>query len=226
MRNAPQPATRQTTEDANGAAIVYHEHMKLISVPIWACVCAALLAGCGGAYTGHLFGVEGPDTPLMPNSKGLYSVKGNIAVAAAAANEVKEADAFYIIIFNESPVYIEYDKDAVTLLDEDGKEHKQLSRSRVRQLRRRYSLKPPIGFKGDVFAQRGYRLDRGDRISPLNPADVLSSKVMPKSRFEFFVFFPRKSGSSDVLHLKIPQVIMGDSGDELVYIFRFEKQTE
>ena len=214
--------------DAIPAAIVYHKHMKQIIVPICACVCAALFAGCGGLYSGHLFGVEGPETSATPNSKGgVYSVKNSIGVAAAAVNEVKEADAFYILIFNESPIYIEYDRDAVTLLDQDGKEHKQLSRSRVRQLRRRYkTLRPPIGFRGDVFSERGLRLDRGDRVSPLNPADVLSSKVMPKSRFEFFVFFPRKSAKSDVLHLKIPQVIMGNNGDELVYIFRFEKQTE
>ena len=98
--------------DAIHAAIVYHEHMKQIIVPICACVCAALLAGCGGLYSGHLFGVEGPDTSfLTPNSKGgVFSIKNNIAVAAAAANEVKEADAFYILIFNESPIYIEYDR--------------------------------------------------------------------------------------------------------------------
>ncbi len=215
------------SEDAIHAAIVYHEHMKQIIFPICACVCAALFAGCGGVYSGHLFGVEGPGASLMPNSKGVYSVKNNVGVAAAAANEVKEGDAFYILIFNNSPMFIEYDMAAVTLIDQDGKEHKQLSRSRVRQLRRRYkNLKPPIGFKGDVFSQRGYRLDRGDRVSPLNPADVMSSKVMPKSRFEFFVFFPRKSAASDVLHLKIPQVTMGNTDEELVYIFRFEKQTE
>ena len=187
--------------------------------------CAVLLVGCAAVSSDQLYGVEGPNTPRLPKSNGLIAFKNKVAVAAAASNEVKEADAFYILIFNESDRYVEYDPKAVTLLDASGKEHGQVSESRLRQLKRRYTLKPPIGFKGDVFSQRGPRLDRGDRASPLNPADVFSSKVMPESRYEFYVFFPRVSAGSEHVHLKIPKMIHGAGGEELVYIFRFEKQT-
>ena len=75
--------------------------------------------------------------------------------------------------------------------------------------------------RGDL---EGRLADIGDRVSPLNAADVFTSTVMPGSRGTFFVYFPTKSVSSPVLHLKVGGIELGGFGDELIFMYRFEVQ--
>lgn len=180
--------------------------------------------GCTGMYSGHKFAVPTETSHAMPESKGVIAQQQRVGVAVAAQNEVKDADVFYIVILNEGGEYVEYDEDALRLIDDTGKEIKPLSRMRVRQLKRRYEPKPPIGFSRDIFSQRQQPFSFGDAVSPLNAADVFTSTVMPGSRATFFVYFPAKSASSPVLYLKVAGITLGGSREKLEYMFRFEVQ--
>lgn len=202
----------------------YHARMKHTLLLLSACLATVGSWGCAGIYSGHKFAVPTETSPALPESKGVIAQQQRVGVAVAAQNEVKEADVFYIVILNQAHEYVKYDTTAVRLIDDTGKEHKPLSRNRVRQLRRRYQPKPPIGFSRDVFSQRDERLDMGDRVSPLNAADIFTSTVMPGSRGQFYVYFPAKSVSSPVLHLKVAGIELGGFNEELTYMFRFEVQ--
>lgn len=183
-----------------------------------------VVLGCSGMYSGHKFAVVTETSHAMPESKGVIAQQQGVGIAVAAQNEVKDADVFYIVILNEAGQYVEYDKSAVRLIDDTGKEFKPLSRVRVRQLKRRYNPKPPIGFSRDIFSQRQRPLSHGDRVSPLNAADVFTSTVMPHSRGSFFVYFPSKSATSPVLYLKVAGITLGGTREELQFMFRFEVQ--
>jgi len=203
----------------------YHGRMKLSPLYVSLAACLLLSAmGCSGLYAGHKFAVSTETAHQLPESKGVISQQRGIGVAVAAQNEVKDADVFYVVIMNESGEYVKYDKNALRLIDDTGKEHKPLNRHRVKQLTKRYKPRPPIGFSRDVFSQRQAHADIGDRVSPLNAADVFTSTVMPGSRGTFFVYFPTKSVSSPVLHLKVGGIELGGFGDELIFMYRFEVQ--
>ncbi|GIX06176.1 MAG: hypothetical protein KatS3mg115_0579 [Candidatus Poribacteria bacterium] len=184
------------------------------------------LFGCGaGLHTGHKFAIPGPEDQFLEKSKGVLAVREGVAVACAAQNEIKDADVFYLILFNGTNEFLEFDASKVRLLDQSGKAHKPLSRQqRVAKFGARYTPKPPIGVSGDIFRASRAVSSFGDVVSPLNPNELFQAKVMPGSRTAFFVYFPPKSIESSRLTLVVPGIRLGSSQKELTFVFPFEVQ--
>ena len=73
----------------------------------------ATLSSCSGIHYGHIFAVPDAEAEPLPNSNGVISMKNNLIVAAAAQNEVKEADAFYFAMFNRAGEFVSFDRSKI-----------------------------------------------------------------------------------------------------------------
>jgi hypothetical protein len=175
-----------------------------------------------------MFAVPGLDARPLEKSRGVVAIKKGVAVIAAAQNEVKEADAFYLVVYNRSGQFISLDRSQIRLLDHNGKEYKPLSKSQKNfLLGARYTPRPPVGIKGDVFRYDRSMQDFGDiSVSPLNPGEIFRKKIMPGSRSAFFVYFRKRSIASPVLTLIVPQIELGGTREKITFLFKFEVQRE
>ncbi|MBM3215275.1 hypothetical protein FJZ36_10220 [Candidatus Poribacteria bacterium] len=203
--------------------------MKPIPSRWLACLAAALFAisGCTGIHEGHLFPVPDENTTFLPKSKGAAVSKNGVAVVVASMPDVKEADGFFVIIYNSSGQWVSFDRAAVRLLDHNGQSFKPLTRQEQNfLLGARFQPKPPIGIKGDIFRWDRTLSVQGDWVSPLNPEEVIRTSVMHGGKAPFYVYFRRQSGRSPRLTLIIPNVELGSSMEKLTYVFRFAVQTE
>ena len=207
-------------------ALAMMTRFRMMSALLVGGLFVSMLSGCMGLHTGHMFAVPGPDARPLDKSKGVATAKEGVVVVAAAQNEVKEADAFYFIVYNQTGQYLNFDQSEIRLLDHNGKEYKPLSRSQKNfLLGARYKPKPPIGMAEDTF-----RLDRsvaqyGDtQISPLDPGEVFKWKVMPGSRAAFFAYFHKRSVDSPYITVILPNLEKGASKEKLTFLFRFEVQ--
>jgi hypothetical protein len=181
--------------------------------------------GCGGVHRGHLFPVPDENSTFFNKSKGIAVLKQGVAVVVAPMNDVKEADAFYIVVFNKSGQWASFDRNEIRLLDQFGNSYKPMTRQEQNfVLGARFQPQPPFGIAGDVFRWDRTLNTQGDWVSPLNPEEVIKTSVMHGGKSPLFVFFRRQSGKSSRLTLVLPNVELGSSLEKLTYVFRFEVQ--
>lgn len=209
------------------ADLCYSEPMKRLSQfhAILVTILVAAFLSCGGVHRGHLFPVPDENTTFLKDSKGAAVLRSGVAVVCAPLNEVKEADGFYIVLFNKTGQFISFDRNQVRLLDDNGNSYRQLSKSeRNALLGGKFQPKPPMGIRAEVFRWDRTLAVEGDWVSPLKPEEIMKTSVMNGGKLPFFVFFRRVSGKSSRLTLFIPGVEIGGTMDKETFVFRFEVQ--
>lgn len=165
------------------------------------------------------------NSTFFNKSKGLATLKQGVAVVVAPMNDVKEADAFYIVVFNKSGQWVSFDRNEIRLLDQFGNSFKPMTRQEQNfVLGSRFQPQPPFGIVGDVFRWDRTLNIQGDWVTPLKPEEIVRTSVMHGGKAPFFVFFRRRSGKSPRLTLIFPDVELGSSREKLTFVFRFEVQ--
>jgi len=183
------------------------------------------VVGCGSIHGGHLVPIPDENSTFFNKSKGIAVLKQGVAVVVAPVNEVKEADAFYVVVFNKSGQWVNFDRNEIRLLDQFGNSYKPMTRQEQNfVLGSRYKPTPPFGLPGDVFRWDRTLNTQGDWVSPMSPETVTRTSVMHGGKAPLFVYFRRQSGKSPRLTLVIPNVELGSSLEKLTFVFRFEVQ--
>jgi len=179
---------------------------------------------CGGFKSVKLVPVTDPKVNIFPRTNSVGIVKDGIIVLAVPLNDVKEVDAFAIIIVNDTGHWIHLYKNKCVLLDQSGSFSKPIPKSQESlYLSKGFKPKLPLGFKEDVFNWKHGAVWVGD-VGGLPLNDIEKTQVMPKMKQQFFLYFRKRSISSSRLTLIIPNVYNETEGKKTTFAFKFEVQ--
>ncbi|MCZ6676439.1 MAG: hypothetical protein O7E52_04230 [Candidatus Poribacteria bacterium] len=189
-------------------------------------IISALLANlsCSAFQTVRIVPVFDPEATILPASGAVVHVKNGITAMAVPLNEVKEVDAFGVIIFNSTDHFISFKQKDCWMLDQSGNQTKTIHKSLLASyLGKNFKPRLPPEFPAEVFRwNRAFRA-MGD-IAPLPREDIERTTVMPKRRTQFFLYFPKRSIKSSNLRIIVPKVYSEYADTETTFVFKFEVQ--
>ena len=196
--------------------------MKKIIVPLIFILFATV--NCGSFRTVKIVPVADPKVNIFPRTNSVGIVKDGIIVLAVPLNDVKEVDAFGIIIVNDTNHWIHFYKNKCVLYDRSGTSVKPIPESQKNlYLSKGFKPKLPLGFKEDTFNWKHGSAWVGDTGGiPLN--DIEKTQIMPKLKRQFFLYFRKRSVDSSRLTLIIPNVYNETEGKKTTFAFKFEVQ--
>ena len=179
--------------------------------------------GCSALQTVRIVPVFDPEATILPRSGTVAYLRNGITAMAIPLNDVKEVDAFGIIIFNSTDHWISFRQEDCSMLDQSGKISKPIHRSQhTFYLGKNFKPKMPPEFREDFRENRVLR-SMGD-IVPLPREDVEKTTVMPKRRVRFFLYFHKRSVKSSSLRIIVPKVHSEFTDTETTFVFKFEVQ--
>ncbi len=188
------------------------------------------LTGCGkfGGFMKDLFRPElkvpvfDPNATITPQSGAVIYEKNGIVAIAVPLNDVKNIDAFAIILYNKTNHWISYKKEDCKMLDQSGNITKQIDKSQESFYVKKKPKLPPE-FNADVF-----RYDKAIRIqgdhAVLPTEDFKKTTIMPKHRSDFMVYFPKRSSKSNDLRIIVPGVTSEFNNQQSTFVFKFRVQ--
>ncbi len=179
---------------------------------------------CGSFKTVKLVPVVDPKVNIFPRTNSIGIVKDGIIALAVPLNDVKEVDAFCIIVVNDTNHWIHLYKNKCLLLDQSGSSSKPIPKSQESlYLKKGFKPKLPLGFREEMFNWKRGAVWVGDAGGiPLN--DIEKTQIMPKMKQQFFLYFRKRSVSASTLMLIIPNVYNEMEAKKTSFAFKFEVQ--
>ncbi|MCE2401987.1 hypothetical protein J4G08_14030 [Candidatus Poribacteria bacterium] len=165
-----------------------------------------------------------PDATITPQTGTVIYMKNGIVAMAVPLHDLKNVDAFGILIYNRTNHWISYKKEDCQMLDQSGNIVKQLDKSQQSfHLKRNYKPKLPPEFAADVFRyDKTIRVQGGQIVLPTD--DYKKTNIMPKNRSLFFIYFPKRSTKSTNLRIIIPRVKSEFNDQQTTFVFKFKVQ--
>ena len=165
-----------------------------------------------------------PNAIIMPQTGTVIYKKNGIVAMAVPLHEVKNLDAFAILISNSTDHWITYRREDCQLLDQTGNMINQVDKSQLSfHLGRNFKPKLPPEFAADVF-----RYDKTIRIlgdaAVLPTDDYKKTNVMPKNNSLFYLYFPKRSTKSNNLRIIVPGVTSEFNEQQTSFVFKFRLQ--
>ncbi len=188
------------------------------------------LSGCGkfGGFMNDLFRPEikvpvfDPDATITPQSGAVIYEKNGIVAIAVPLNDVKNIDAFAILLYNKTNHWISYKKEDCQMLDQSGNITKQIDKSQESFYVKKKPKLPP------EFAAEVFRYDKTIRVqgdhAVLPTEDLKKTNIMPKHRSIFRVYFPKRSSKSNNLRIIVPGVTSEFNNQQSTFVFKFRVQ--
>ena len=173
--------------------------------------------------TERIVPVFDPEATILMRSGSAVYVKNGITAIAVPLNNVKEVDAFGIIVFNSTDHWISLRQKDCSMLDQSGKVHKPIHRSQhTFYLGNNFTPKMPPEFREDFRDNRVLR-SMGDLVA-LPTEDIEKTTVMPRRRVRFFLYFHKRSVESSNFRIIVPKVHSEFTDTETTFVFKFEVQ--
>lgn len=165
-----------------------------------------------------------PNAIITPQTGTVIYKKNGIIAMAVPLHEVKNLDAFAILISNRTDHWITYKREDCQLLDQTGIMVNQVDKSLLPfHLSRNFKPKLPPEFAADVF-----RYDKTIRIqgdaAVLPTDDYKKTNVMPKNNSLFYLYFPKRSTKSNNLRIIVPGVTSDFNDQQTSFVFKFRVQ--
>lgn len=165
-----------------------------------------------------------PNAIITPQTGTVIYRKNGIVAMAVPLHEVKNLDAFAILISNSTDHWITYKREDCQLLDQTGNMVNQVDKSQLSfHLPRNFKPKLPPEFAADVF-----RYDKTIRIqgdaAVLPTDDYKKTNVMPKNNSLFYLYFPKRSTKSNNLRIIVPGVTSEFNEQQTSFVFKFRVQ--
>lgn len=165
-----------------------------------------------------------PNAIITPQTGTVIYKKNGIIAMAVPIHDVKNLDAFAILISNKTDHWITYKREDCQLLDQTGNMVNQVDKSKLSfHLPRNFKPKLPPEFAADVF-----RYDKTIRIqgdaAVLPTEDYKKTNVMPKSQSLFYIYFPKRSTKSNNLRIIVPGVTSDFNEQQTTFVFKFRVQ--
>ncbi len=179
--------------------------------------------GCSAFQPIRIVPVFDPEATILPRSGAVVHVKNGITVMAVPLNDVKEVDAFGIIVFNSTNHWISLKQKNCSMLDQSGNVAKPIHRSQLSfYLGKNFNPKLPPEFRQDFRENRALRV-MGDPVA-LPREDIERTTIMPKRRVQFFLYFHKRSIKSSSLRIIVPKVHSEFTETETTFVFKFRVQ--
>jgi len=180
-----------------------------------------MIIGCGGLKTTKIVPIFDPEATILPQAGAIAYVKNGIIAIAIPLNDVKEVDAFGVVIVNRTNHWISFKEKDCWLLDQSGKGIKTIDESQ-----RSFYLKKdpelPPEFPAEVFRwNRSIRVT-GSGFAALPREDVEKTTIMPGRKKQFFLYFKKQSTQSSKIRLIIPKVHNDYTGKDTIFVFKFK----
>ena len=173
--------------------------------------------------TERIVPVFDPEATILMRSGSAVYVKNGITAIAVPLNNVKEVDAFGIIVFNSTDHWISLRQEDCSMLDQSGKVHKPIHRSQhTFYLGNNFTPKMPPEFREDFRDNRVLR-SMGDLVA-LPTEDIKTTTIMPRRRVRFFLYFHKRSVESSNFRIIVPKVHSEFTDTETTFVFKFEVQ--
>lgn len=165
-----------------------------------------------------------PNATITPQTGTVIYKKNGIVAMAVPLHDVKNLDAFAILISNKTDHWITYKREDCQLLDQTGNMVNQVDKSKLSfHLPRNFKPKLPPEFAADVF-----RYDKTIRIqgdaAVLPTEDYKKTNVMPKNQSLFLIYFPKRSTKSNNLRIIVPGVTSDFNEQQTTFVFKFRVQ--
>ena len=186
--------------------------------------CSTLPGALQTAFqTERIVPVFDPEATILMRSGSAVYVKNGITAIAVPLNNVKEVDAFGIIVFNSTDHWISLRQEDCSMLDQSGKVHKPIHRSQhTFYLGNNFTPKMPPEFREDFRDNRVLR-SMGDLVA-LPTEDIKKTTIMPRRRVRFFLYFHKRSVESSNFRIIVPKVHSEFTDTETTFVFKFEVQ--
>ena len=183
-----------------------------------------MIIGCASLQTTKIIPTIDQDATIFPKTDSVASIKSGLVVLAVPLNNVKEVDAFGIIIVNETSNWVSFYKNKCVLLDQNGLTFNPLSKSEeLFHLGKDFKPQMPPEFKMELFSWRHGIVGQGS-IPAMPLEDLQKTLVMPGSKRQFYLYFKKRSIKSSRLTLIIPNVYNEVSDEKTTFAFKFEVQ--
>ena len=164
-----------------------------------------------------------PNATIMPQSGTVIYVENGIVAMAVPLNDIKNVDAFGILLFNKTNHWISFKKEDCQMLDYSGNIVKQLDKSQQSFYLKKNKPKLPSEFATDIFRwDKTLRVQGGPPVLPI--ADFKKTNIMPQNRSKFFIYFPKRSSKSTNLRIMVPGVTSEFNGQQTTFVFKFKVQ--
>ena len=162
-----------------------------------------------------------PDATITPQTGTVIYKKNGIVAMAVPLHDIKNVDAFGILIYNGTNHWISFIKEDCWMLDQSGNNIKQIDKSQ-RSLKN-FKPKLPPEFAADVFRyDKTIRMQGGHAVLPTD--DWKKTNIMPKNRSQFFIYFPKRSIKSNNLRIIVPRVKSEFNDQQTTFVFKFRVQ--
>ncbi|MBC8461297.1 MAG: hypothetical protein H8D67_25260 [Deltaproteobacteria bacterium] len=183
-----------------------------------------IIVGCASLQGTQIVPIIDQGATIFPQTMAVASLKNGLVVLAVPLNDVKEVDAFGIIIVNETQNWVSFYKNKCVLLDRSGSTYKPLSRSEETfHLGKNFKPQMPPEFPIEIFSWRHGILGRGN-LPSMSLDDEQKTLVTPGGKRQFFLYFRKRSIDSSRLTLIIPNVYNEVSDEKATFAFKFEVQ--
>jgi hypothetical protein len=180
--------------------------------------------GCSAFQTVRIAPVFDPEATIFPQSGAVAYVKNGVTAMVVPLNDVKEVDAFGVLIFNGTDRWISFKEKDCWMLDQAGNETKPIHRSMLSaHLGKNFTPKLPPELPAEVFRWNKSIRIMGDTAA-LPREDIETTTVMPSRRTQFFLYFPKRSVKISNLRIIVPKVQSQGSEVETTFVFKFEVQ--
>lgn len=165
-----------------------------------------------------------PNATITPQTGTVIYEQNGIVVMVVPLHDVKNVDAFGILIHNRTGHWISFEKEKFWMQDQAGNIVKQLSRSQEAfHLKKNFKPKFPPEFAADVFRWDRTISAQGDH-AVLPTEDLKKTNVMPRRTLRFPIYFPKRSLKSKNLRVVIPGVTSEFNDQQTTFTFRFRVQ--
>lgn len=165
-----------------------------------------------------------PDATITPQTGTVIYVENGIVVMTVALNDVKNVDAFGVLIYNRTNHWISLKKEDCQMLDQAGNIVKQIDKSQLSfYLKKNDRPNLPPEFAADVFRyDKTIRVQGGYAVLPTD--DLKKTNIMPKNSSLFYLYFPKRSIKSNNLRIIIPGVTSEFNDQQTTFVFKFKVQ--
>lgn len=181
-----------------------------------------LIVGCGSFKTTKITPMFDPEATILPKTNSIAQVKNGIIAIAIPLNDVKEVDAFGVVVFNHAEHMISFKEKDCWLLDQSGKGIKRIDKSQESfYLGKNFEPELPQEFAAEVF-----RWDRrisvsGSGFAAMSDEKIDKTVIMPGRKKQFFLYFKKQSTQSSKIRLIIPKVHNDFTGKDTTFVFKF-----
>jgi len=154
-----------------------------------------VLAGCGLRATRDILPVTDPDMTILPRVKGIADTKDSISVVVVPLPDVKELDAFGVLIANETSNLISFSKEDCMVI-QSGEVRRPMTDTQVyKRLGSSYKPSMPSGLNIDIYGWRqsvNLRSSRG--LEGMDKDKRVT--IMGNAKEKIFLFFKTRDDTS------------------------------